>query len=119
MVDATGHACRSRGLELPLRFGMHRFQRHHAGNPGGGHGAAVVGKRGRQGAARQVAGAAGPNLGDLPVGDPAAAGAIAPGSATGQSIATKENDHSVARLGDEHEGYRRAGAGATSSPSRS
>lgn len=88
MVDATRRTCASGGFELPLRFGMHRFQRHHAGDAGGGHGAAVIGKRGGEGAACQVASACGTNLGDLPVGNPAAARAIALGSAAGQLIAT-------------------------------
>lgn len=88
LVDATRRACVSGGFELPLRFGVHGFQRHHAGDAGGGHGAAVIGKRGRQDAACQVAGACGTNQGDMPVGNPAATGAIALSGATGQSIAT-------------------------------
>ncbi|SUZ27714.1 hypothetical protein CPBF424_15050 [Xanthomonas euroxanthea] len=86
--DHAHQHLRSGGFELSLRFGVHGLQRHHAGDASGRHGAAVVGKRGRKCAACPVAGASGTDLGDLPVGNPAGARAIAPGSAAGQLIAT-------------------------------
>lgn len=61
---------RSGVLKLPLGVGVHGFQDHHAGGTGGGHGAAVVGKQGREFAASQIAGLGCTHLLDAPVRAP-------------------------------------------------
>lgn len=63
--------CQCSGVfELPLGVGVHGFQDHDAGGTGGGHGAAVVGKQGRELAASQIAGLGCTHLLDAPVRAP-------------------------------------------------
>lgn len=67
-------ASRSGVLALLLRLGVHGFQRDHAGNPGGCHGAAMVGKGRRQRGACQVRAAADADLRNIPACHPAMGG---------------------------------------------
>lgn len=78
--------CRSGVLALLLRLGVHGFQRDHAGNAGGCHGATMVGKGRRQRSGCQVRAAADADLRDIPAGHPAMGGGIAFGGMTGELV---------------------------------
>lgn len=83
---AAVKTCRSGVLALLLRFGVHGFERDNAGNAGGGHGAAMVGKGRRQRSACQGRAAADADLRDIPAGNPAMGGGIALGGMTGELV---------------------------------